>query len=60
MTQTAAETRLIQTADPRATGSVVQRGLTALVTALRRSDDRRRLASTLVGRDVGRETGARC
>lgn len=60
MTQTAAEIRLIHTADRRGTGGVVHRGLTALVTALRRSNDRRRLASTLVSRDLGRETGARC
>lgn len=60
MAQTAAQIGLTTTTGRRPTTGVVRRGISALAAALRRSDEKRRLASTLGSRDVGRQTGVRC
>ncbi len=59
MAQSAAEIGIRTEARPSTPGIFGKAG-TALIAALRRSDERRRLGSALSASDVGRQTGARC
>ncbi len=61
MAQTAVEIRSTPSAAKgRPKDDVVRRAVSGVFAALRRSDEKRLLASTLASRDVGRQTGARC